>query len=267
VTTRSPIVVDSHVHVDPTRFAPIEILERAMADAGVDRAVLVQNMGGRNEYLADAVRRAPHRFAAAMWIDPADSGRLIQLRKWAESGVFRGIRLFAETIESEQESWHRAAELGLAVIMVSFLKSGLREIEGTLLRFASAHPECCIVITRFGLASGDPLSAIPLAAFGRLSELPNVSVEVSLFPDRVTGRPSRDVEFWIRALLELFGPSRMTFGSGFPARDPRGVVADPATRYVDEFAAVKAGVLKFSPAIMSAVLDKTPHRVWFPGHP
>jgi predicted TIM-barrel fold metal-dependent hydrolase len=264
VTTRSPIVVDSHVHVDPVRFAPIEVMERAMADAGVDRAVLIQNIGGRNEYLADAVRRAPGRFAAAMWIDPVAEDRLVQLRKWAESGVFRGIRLFAETLEPARETWHRAAELGLAVIVVSFLRSGLCEVAGPLLRFAEAHPECGIVITRFGLATGDPLSAMPLAAFGRLSETPNVSVEVSLFPDRVTGRPAQDVDVSIRTLLELYSPSRTTFGSGFPARNSQGVVADPATVYVGEFAAVKAGALGLGPAALSAVLDETPRRLWFP---
>jgi L-fuconolactonase len=265
VKTGSPVVVDSHVHVDPIRFAPIEVLERAMADADVDRAVLVQNMGGRNEYLADAVRRAPDRFAAAMWIDPVDDDQLVQLGRWAESGVFRGIRLFAETLESARETWHRAAELGLAIIVVSFLRSGLREVEEALLRFAVAHPECCIVVTRFGLASGEPLSAMPLAAFGRLAEIPNVSVEVSLFPDRVTGRPTKDVEFSIHALLGLFGPSRLTFGSGFPARDSHGVVADPAAFYVEEFAAVKAGALGFSPATLSVVLDENPRRLWFAG--
>lgn len=259
-------VIDSHVHVDPVRFTPIETLARAMRVAGVDQAVLIQNIGGDNDYLADVVRADPGRFAAVMWLDPKSVDQETELEMRSLSGLFRGVRLFAETLETTPGTWRRAAELGL-IIVVSFLTTGLRETIGRLERFTDAHPDAQVVVTRYGLAVNEPLANRPLDLLGTLARNPATIVEVSTFPDRATGLAGAGAADAARDALGLFGPERTVFGSGFPARDRNGTMPNAEELYRRDLATVFAGDLGVPTEALPGVLGNTPSRLWFPSKP
>ena len=65
------VVVDTHCHVSPYWYEPVETLLYQMNSNGVDKAVLIQ-MGGDydNSYLIECVRRFPGRFSAVGWLTP-----------------------------------------------------------------------------------------------------------------------------------------------------------------------------------------------------
>ncbi len=57
-------IVDSHCHVSPVWYEPVESLLHQMEQNGVEHAVLIQMRGqANNEYQFECVRRYPGRFA------------------------------------------------------------------------------------------------------------------------------------------------------------------------------------------------------------
>jgi L-fuconolactonase len=87
------MLIDSHAHVSPVWYEPVETLLGQMKRHGVARAVLTQMIGQvDNRYQTDCVRAHPGRFASVVWIDAAapDAPRL--LARLADEGA-GGVRL------------------------------------------------------------------------------------------------------------------------------------------------------------------------------
>ena len=63
-------IVDSHVHVAPNWYEPVETLLYHLDANGVDQAVLVQQQGQfDNSYILECVRRYPDRLYAVVLVD------------------------------------------------------------------------------------------------------------------------------------------------------------------------------------------------------
>src|SRR5579885_1632932 len=106
---RSPMIIDSHVHVwkhdprypwapgakVPDRDATPEMLLKLMADARVDRTVIIQVIyyTWDNSYLADVLKQYPKQFRGVARVNPEDPGAPDHLSKLTEEQGFRGVRL------------------------------------------------------------------------------------------------------------------------------------------------------------------------------
>ncbi len=93
------MIIDPHLHVwsdDEARYpfpggrppeggASVELLNETMANAGVDKAVIVQpkHYGFDNRYIADCLKRFPGKFAAVGLVDPTAPTRPAAWRNWS----------------------------------------------------------------------------------------------------------------------------------------------------------------------------------------
>src|SRR5262249_25750706 len=112
------IVVDSHCHVSPVWYEPVESLLFQMERHEVAHAVLIQMQGQfDNAYQFQCVRRFPGRFAPVVLVDAARPDAVDALARLAEAGA-AGVRLNATTRSPGDDPlafWQAASDLGLAV--------------------------------------------------------------------------------------------------------------------------------------------------------
>jgi len=239
-------VVDSHAHVvslderlyplSPSGIGgrwfretpvPLEVLAGLMAEAGVERAVLVQAVGPYgydNSYILDAARTDPARFTAVCALDPRSAtapGESLR-RLVGEGGLLGGVRMFAigpglrpddawfdDALASPV--WEAAGELGLAVVM-TVLPSQLDEVG----RMAGRFPEVAVALDHCGFVdfrSGPPYPAarrlLDLAPFG------NVHLKVTSHVLEGAAGGAEGAGALVERLCEAFGPSRLLWGSDF----------------------------------------------------
>ena len=89
------VVVDTHCHVSPYWYEPVETLLHQMNSNGVDKALLIQISNIRtydNSYLIECLRRFPGRFSAVGIVDTDRPDAPERLAEWVEQGI-EGIRL------------------------------------------------------------------------------------------------------------------------------------------------------------------------------
>lgn len=113
------MIIDAHLHVflsasqDPERTvdhiasaersAPVEMLEREMASAGVDRAVLAP-LGPEDTYISDLLAANPNRFAGIAVAEPGQYDPA-QVADRLDLGGFKGLRMFALPGEWDEAPW------------------------------------------------------------------------------------------------------------------------------------------------------------------
>jgi predicted TIM-barrel fold metal-dependent hydrolase len=230
------LIVDSQVHVweaerpdrpwlpgaVPQRAAPfsVEDLLADMADAGVDRAVLVPPawIGNRNDAALRAAHRHPERFAVMGRLPLNELGSRDRLDEWTFLPGMLGVRLNFR-VEPHRSwlhdgtadwIWPQAEALGLAVMV--FAPHDLPRIGA----IAAAHPGLRITLDHLGLSSG----ARGEAAFAEqasllgLAALPNIAVKASALPCVATDAyPYPSVHDHLRRVFDAFGPQRLFWGS------------------------------------------------------
>ncbi|HKG26679.1 MAG TPA: hypothetical protein VKB09_13590, partial [Thermomicrobiales bacterium] len=87
------VIVDSHCHVSPSWYEPVESLLFQMDRHSVGHAVLIQIQGKfDNSYQFDCLRRCPGRFAPVVFVDAARPDAVEALARLAEEGA-SGVRL------------------------------------------------------------------------------------------------------------------------------------------------------------------------------
>jgi len=110
--------VDTHCHVGPSWYEPVEAVRYHMDANGVDHAVLVQHNGMfDNDYLLEQVRSSPDRFSGIVQIDPEDPAPSRTLKTLVDAGA-SGLRLPLHTPIANaefDELWTVADDLGLLV--------------------------------------------------------------------------------------------------------------------------------------------------------
>jgi L-fuconolactonase len=206
---------DSHCHVSPSWYEPVEVLLFQMERNGVDHAALIQ-MAGQfdNSYQQECVKRFPGKFASVVVVDVNREDAVADLERWAGEGA-SGVRLGPD---APLRLWEAAARLGLSVSC-----GGSRE------RFASpefdqlfAHlPEVPIVIEHLGGLKWDSTGGEQIFALARH---PNAYMKIhglGEFSRRAS--PAKEPLPFVEPLANLldqayeaFGPSRLMWGSDYP---------------------------------------------------
>jgi L-fuconolactonase len=243
-----PLTIDIHPHIiaddekkyprnplfgvqsDWSRTRPITIdqLVKAMNEAGVDKAAIVQAStcyGFDNSYVADSMKRYPGRFTGVCSIDMLAPDAVARLRFWHAQN-FTGLRIFTGgstaafdpsklEVPASFPVWEAAADLNVP-ICVQTDASGLAAVRSLATRF----PQAKIILdhlSRPPIADGPPYpGAAPLFS---LSPFANIYLKVTPrnFEESKQGKASP--ETWFPKLVSEFGASRLAWGSNHPASE------------------------------------------------
>ncbi len=112
------VIADSHCHVSPYWYEPVESLLFQMDRNGVEHAVLIQMQSQfDNSYQQECIQRFPGRFASVVIVDTDRTDAVDELERLAGEGA-SGVRL-KPSIRSPGEDplaiWRAAERLGLPV--------------------------------------------------------------------------------------------------------------------------------------------------------
>ena len=218
-------VADSHCHVSPIWYEPVESLLYQMDANEVAHAVLVQMQGQTdNSYQFECVRRYPGRFASVAVVDTESLDAPAELGRLAGEGA-SGVRL-RPTVRSPGVDplgiWRAAERLDLSV---SCIGSDKEFASPEFAALVAALPGLRIVIEHLG--SEGPVGAGPAdrtrSAF-ELARFPNTYMKIpglgefsprampptSPFPFEQTVPPL------LTAAVAAFGPNRLMWGSDYP---------------------------------------------------
>jgi len=240
-------VVDTHCHVissDNTRF-PINAptggkqsdwskerpvsdvgMMAAMKDAGVSKSILVQAStcyGHDNSYVAQSLKHHPEAFIGVFSVDLVSPQSIEQVAHWMGLGM-SGVRVFIAGHTAQDQTLRiddsRADPLWEVVashqipICVQLRSWGLSALASVLHR----HPKLIVVLDHFArpdLQSGTPYTdaqgLFDLAAFEGL----HFKLTTHNIRDAQLGKASP--ESFIQRVVNVFGASRIAWGSNFPA--------------------------------------------------
>lgn len=246
------MIVDAHVHVflshreDPERSvdaiapadrrAPIEALEEAMADAGVDRAVLVP-LGPEDGYVARV--RAEHRGRfAAVAVARAGQTDPGEMADRLDRGGFAGLRMFDLPGDPDDAPWMPLLSRLAADRRVLWAYPGADQLD-TLAAVAARLPDLRILLNHSGFTQsgigvddrGRPRidTPVPQPSEPRMLALaahPNVWVMASgAYAFSRQPYPYLDIAPLTRRLADAYGTGRLVWASDFP-----WIVDDPGYR-------------------------------------
>jgi L-fuconolactonase len=218
-------IVDTHCHVSPIWYEPLESLLYQMDRCGVEQAVLVQMQGQvDNDYQFACVRRHPDRLAAVVIVD-TDRPDAASLARLAEQGA-AGVRLRPTTRSPGDDPlaiWRAAEALGLPISVggdaLSFAAPAFAQVVGAV----SGVP---IIIEHLGSVNHPDGEAPPYPLRQQVFALarhPHVHIKFhglgELCPRGALDQPI-PLERANLALLDLaytaFGPARLMWGSDYP---------------------------------------------------
>jgi L-fuconolactonase len=231
------MIVDSQVHIwaadTPERPWPKETpvpphdgplsaaqLRMAMAEAGVERAVLVPPSweGTRNDVVLAAAAEAPERFAAMGRLDITVPDAPDRIRTWLTQPGMLGLRMnfwfdpLRSWLIDGRADWLFAALERHGIPMMVLATTVLPEMG----RIAERHPGLRMVIDHLGMVLGNKGEAAfaEEAELLPLARLPNVAVKASATPVSATdGYPYRSVHVHLRRAFDAFGPDRFFWGT------------------------------------------------------
>jgi L-fuconolactonase len=209
----------------------------AMDAVGVDAALLTSFFLYKDvQYLLDAARMAPNRFAVVVQIDlhgPDPAGEVARLGAAPEVLAVRIVfpasddLLFRRLVARELNDVFSAAnEVGVPVMITI----GGRAF--AIRKAAEDHPSLPIVIDHLGVVQGAHNDA-PVEPFRQLKDVfdlhdvPNVYVKLSGAPT-LSSRPFPfdDLDEPIRELVDTFGAERVLWGSDFTRTRPHHTYAE-----------------------------------------
>ena len=246
--------IDGYAHCGISKFLPLEDVLEVTDKAGVAQCVLCQHLGEYdNTYLATVVSRYPKRFAAACLVDPAGPEAVEELRRWQATGRFRGLRILAETLESNQPLCLEAIRLGMNLVVYS--PGGITTALPGLRRLLEQRSDGTIVISHLG----DPqMEGDQLVSGRQLLELasePSIYVllsGLSMFCDY----PYAPLQDLVSEVIRSFGPQRILWGSNFP-------VCGDSEAYVRDLQMVLAGSWNLQDDEIEWITRRTAASIWF----
>ena len=227
------MIVDSHAHVSPHWYEPVETLLDQMNEHGVDMAILTQMIGQTdNRYQQDCVERYPGRLSSVAWVDVEALDVAMTVEKLARGGV-SGIRLRPSSCLPDGRlpaAWRAVQETGLPVSCVgsaeAFNAPGFVELVAKL-------AGTTIVLEHLG-GNSTPVTTDEQLALRRqvfeLAAYPNVMLKLpglgELMPRDPkrwqSGRPFGDVlSPLVHEAVTAFGAKRLMWGSDFPVVSSR----------------------------------------------
>lgn len=227
------MIVDSHAHVSPCWYEPVETLLHHMDRHGVETAVLTQMIGQvDNSYQQDCVSRYGTRFLSVVWVDaqaPEVGTAVERLAREGAAGVRLrpGARLPDGTLP---EVWRAVQRCGLPVSCVGSAETFAAPAFAALL---AALPDVTVVLEHLGGSSSpvdtDEALALRQEVLG-LARLPNVMLKLPGMGELMPRSPTalRDGEpfggrshLLVEQALAAFGARRLMWGSDFPVVSAR----------------------------------------------
>lgn len=262
------MLIDSHAHVSPVWYEPVETLLDQMARHGVTRAVLMQMIGQvDNRYQMECVHAYPGRFASVVWIDPAAPDALQTLARLAAAGA-AGVRLRPGARSPGADPlaiWKAVEACGLAV---SCIGNAEAFTEPAFAEVLQAVPALQVVLEHLG----DTSKPMETEADGelrytvlRLARFGNVSLKVPGLGELVRRAPTalRDGKTFggaaaalLEAAIAAFSAQRLMWGSDFP-------VVSSREGYGNALALVRECLLDHPAAVREAILGGTARRVFW----
>jgi L-fuconolactonase len=221
------IIVDTHCHISPYWYEPVEALLFHMDQNGVQHAALIQYRGQfNNSYQAECLRRFPGRFVSVVIVDTDSAQATGELERLAGQGA-QGVRLRADTRSPGDDPlaiWRKAEELGL---VVSCGGASADFITGAFAELVQAVPNLPIIIEHLGGDNHPGSEGLPYSRRQKIFDLarfPNVYMKihglgeicerttpvVEPFPFKKDHLPILEMAY------RAFGPNRMMWGSDYP---------------------------------------------------
>ncbi|MCU0228280.1 MAG: amidohydrolase [Bryobacterales bacterium] len=247
-------ITDAYGHCGLRKFRPIADVRRITDRHGVARANLVQHMGEfDNQYLADIVGEEPERFSAVFLVDIEAPDAVLSIRKWASTGLFRGMRMTSASILTHPVLWQEAANLGLHLVVSGPFPA---PEAAAISRFAASNAGNSLQLTHLGLPQHDESPAFPsLPPVLEMASQRNIHVQVSGMHQRAAA-PYTALIPAIQQLWEAYGESRLVYGSNFPVMETDQV-------YELEIHLIRSGRLGIPATAAEAVMDANARRLWF----
>lgn len=239
-------IVDSHSHVwtldtaaypwqptfgfIPTEPASPDELLAAMDRHGVAHTLLVQPSayGSDHRFLFDAVHIAPTRFSAVGLVDPAHPGSLELAADLVESGCigFR-VNLSLDIPAAERQAtagtWSQLGSLGVPVCL-----RAAPAHQAQVKRIVAGLPDTLFVVDHLGLPEPGDTKAI--RRLGELARFDNCILKIAgVWRASALGHPYEDTWPILSAAIDLFGSSRLVWGSDYPAVRPDCGYAEAVT--------------------------------------
>jgi L-fuconolactonase len=241
------LVVDTHVHISPVWFEPVESLLYHMDQNDVAQAVLLQIYGQyNNEYLFSCARRFPDRFPAVVVNVDTDRPDAVQtLERLAERGA-SGLRLRPTTRSPGEDPlaiWRAAERLGLSVsvggMRADFLADGFAAL-------AQSVPQLPIVLEHLGASGGgrDPADPALHQRVCDLARFPNLYIRIHglgefcrrLIPVVEPFPFEQPIPPFLDMAYGAFGASRMMWGSDYAPVSHREGYRNSLRLTMDQFA-------------------------------
>ncbi len=266
-------VVDSHAHVwalDPEKYPwqptmgytpsgpaePVTLLA-AMDGAGVGHAVLVQPSvyGTDHRLMLETVQAYPDRFLPIGLVDPADPGGGTAAAALVKEARCVGLRVNLSldperaAVQADAQGWAQLEALAVPICLRA--TPAHHQLVKTIL---TRHRGTRFVVDHLGL----PETGQPAATTARLTELSgfdNCWLKIAgLSRFSTSAAPYPDVLPVLQAALDVFGPSRMLWGSDFPFVDP-DIGYEAPIRAIESIPALR-------PADVDRLLGGTAHELW-----
>jgi predicted TIM-barrel fold metal-dependent hydrolase len=234
------VITDSGVHVwraagpdrpwqpgrEPHLPTPIgyDDLSAMMAEAGVDRAILVPPSweGERIDYSLEAAAKFPDRFAVMGRIPIEQPQAREMLECWKGHPGMLGVRLtFHHAWDRPWMSdgtadwfWPAAERLGIPVML------NAPTLQGEIAAIAERHPGLRLILDHMGRVKGmrDATLAEAVEQTLPLAKHPNVCVKLTQIPECSSPPyPYKSTQPYVRRLIEAFGPQRTFWGTDLSA--------------------------------------------------
>jgi predicted TIM-barrel fold metal-dependent hydrolase len=229
-TQRYPRVPLGGHQSDWSQKRPVSV-EQLIAEqdrAGIRKAVLVQAStcyGHDNSYVADAVAAYPQRFTGVFSCDVLAADACETMGRWMKRGL-TGMRLFTtgSTMPGQAgwlddprsfPAWRKAEESRLPVCL-QMTADGIPAIENILQRF----PRLVLVLDHLARPvqeDGPPYAAAD--SLWRLAPHPGVFLKATERNFIGARKGKATPESFFGRVVSEFGPSRVAWGSNFPASE------------------------------------------------
>jgi L-fuconolactonase len=251
------MIIDGYAHCGVSKFLPVEELLTVMTRSGVDRAMLCQHLGEYdNRYLQSVVNQHPDRFVATCLVDFSAPEASHELRRWHDTGCFRGLRVVSDTLGQHFDLCAKTLLLGMHIVL--YAPEGIAGAVQPVRRLAQQASEGRIVISHLG----NPRVEDDRLVYGReLLELAmeqNIDVQLSGL-SMFCSYPYRPLQAFIREVVAAFGPDRVLWGSNFP------VSGGDAELYRRDLLFVGSSDLGLTDGEIEQIMGGTANKIWFGG--
>jgi predicted TIM-barrel fold metal-dependent hydrolase len=175
-----------------------------------------------NQWLLDLGQRTPEIVAVVGHLKVGQPDFAAHLKRFAADPLFRGLRIGADVLNSQDipavaADLRRIADAGLSLDVI-----GRSAIVAPTARLARALPTVNIIVNHLPFPEWDQKPAEMRAALGSLAESKNVFIKVSDVVRRVNGEVVIDAAFYqpaLDVLFDRFSSERLIYASNWPVSE------------------------------------------------